>query len=47
MEQVKEEKRRKKEAERNLQNSMTQPEFLPLINPTSKFAEKNFENQQV
>ena len=47
MEQVKEEKRRKKETERNLQNSMMQPEFLPLIDPTSKFAEKNFENQQM
>jgi hypothetical protein len=44
MEQVKEEKRRKKEAERNLQNSMMQPEFLPLIDPASKFSKKNFEN---
>jgi len=44
MEQVKEEKRRKKEAERNLQQSMMQPEFLPLIDPASKFSKKNFEN---
>jgi len=44
MEQVKEEKRRKKEAEINLQNSMMQPEFLPLIDPTSKLAKKNYEN---
>jgi hypothetical protein len=46
MEQVKEEKRRKKEAEINLQNSMMQPEFLPLIDPTSTLAKKNYENQQ-
>ena len=46
MEQVKEEKRRKKEAELNHQNSMMKPEFLPLIDPASKLASKNYEGQQ-
>lgn len=46
MEQVKEEKRRKLEAELAQKTSHQQPEFLPLIEPGSKFSKKNYESQQ-
>ena len=46
MEQVKEEKRRQLEAEMAAKQSHQQPEFLPLIEPGSKFSKKNYESQQ-
>ena len=46
MEQVKEEKRRKLEAEQAKKQPQQQPEFLPLIEPGSKFSKKNYESQQ-
>jgi len=46
MEQVKEEKRRQVETEMAAKQSHTQPEFLPLIEPGSKFSKKNYESQQ-
>lgn len=46
MEQVKEEKRRKLEQEVAQKTSHQQPEFLPLIQPDSKFSKKNYESQQ-
>ena len=46
MEQVKEEKRRKLEAELAKNQPQQHPEFLPLIEPGSKFSKKNFESQQ-
>lgn len=45
MEQVKEEKRRKLEAELAQTQSHQAPEFLPLIEPGSKFSKKNYESQ--
>ena len=45
MEQVKEEKRRKLETELAQKTSHQQPEFLPLIEPGSKFSKKNYESQ--
>ena len=46
MEQVKEEKRRQMETEMAAKQSHQQPEFLPLIEPGSKFSKKNYESQQ-
>jgi len=46
MEQVKEEKRRQMETEMQAKQSHMQPEFLPLIEPGSKFSKKNYESQQ-
>lgn len=46
MEQVKEEKRIKLEAELSQINGPQQPGFLPLIEPGSKFSNKNYESQQ-
>ena len=46
MEQVKEEKRRQLEKEMAVKQSHQQPEFLPLIEPGSKFSKKNYESQQ-
>jgi hypothetical protein len=45
MEQVKEEKRRQLETEMLAKQSHHQPEFLPLIEPGSKFSKKNYESQ--
>jgi len=45
MEQVKEEKKEKLESELNKMGAK-QPDFLPLIEPGSKFSKKNFESQQ-
>ena len=45
MEQVKEEKRRQMEAEIAAKTTHQQPEFLPLIEPGSKFSKKNYESQ--
>ena len=46
MEQVKEEKRVKLEEELSKMQGHKQPDFLPLIEPGSKFSNKNFESQQ-
>lgn len=46
LEQVKEEKRRKLQEEAAQNQTHQQPEFLPLIEPGSKFSNKNFESQQ-
>lgn len=46
VEQVKEEKRVKLEEEVARSQGSMQPDFLPLIEPGSKFAKKNFESQQ-
>jgi|TARA_B110000285_G_C14785823_1_gene450711 hypothetical protein len=43
LEQVKEEKRRKLQDELDKKQSQQLPEFLPLIEPGSKFSKKNFE----
>lgn len=45
LEQVKEEKRRKLQDELDKKQSQQLPEFLPLIEPGSKFSKKNFEQQ--
>lgn len=47
MEQVKEEKRLKLEDDMAKVQGARQPEFLPLINPNSKYSKKaNFEKSQ-
>ena len=46
LEQVKEEKRLKLEEELNKVQGHKKPDFLPLIEPGSKFSKKNFESQQ-
>jgi len=46
MEQVKEEKRRQLESDLAVKQQHQQPEFLPLIEPGSKFSKKNFESAQ-
>lgn len=42
---MKEEKRRKLQDELDKKQSQQLPEFLPLIEPGSKFSKKNFEQQ--
>ena len=46
MEQVKEEKRVKLEEELSKMQVNKAPDFLPLIEPGSKFSKKNFESQE-
>jgi hypothetical protein len=52
LEQVKEEKRRKialasaQQAQMGIQMNSGQQQFLPLIDPKSKFSKSNFEKQQ-
>jgi hypothetical protein len=47
LEQVKEEKRLKLEEELQRQTGPRAPDFLPLINPNSKYSKKgNFEKSQ-
>lgn len=47
LEQVKEEKRRKNAIQQQSVNANNNPnQFLPLIDPKSKFSKSNFERQQ-
>lgn len=47
LEQVKEEKRRKQAIQQQSANAQSNPnQFLPLIDPKSKFSKSNFERQQ-
>ena len=46
LEQVKEEKRRKMALQNQNTNNPNQNQFLPLIDPKSKFSKSNFERQQ-
>ena len=46
LEQVREEKRRKMVAEGLASGSQMQPQFLPLIDPKSKFSKSNYEKEQ-